>query len=147
MEVEIDEDAREAIAEEGRRQTKQWAESWRRNAIERLEAFESSTGQDVSEIIAAVEEVEWDKSAGAWSFDVDHPGASFVEFGTEPHEIEASRAEALAFEWPDAPADVRKEFSETFPTVFFERVEVNGTPAVAFMRKGQTAAIRDQTRQ
>lgn len=61
----------------------------------------------------------------------DHPAAGLMETGTSRHPVEG---DPLAFEWPDAPADIRRAFADTFPTVFFNRVEVSGLPAARYVR-------------
>lgn len=77
-----------------------------------------------------------------YRFGYGHVASPFFEHGTEPHEIEAKRAEYLAFEWPDAPQEVREMFEETFPTVFFKSVEHPGTPALNYMRRARSQAAR-----
>lgn len=83
---------------------------------------------------------QWDDTENAWVFTVTHAAAVFHEFGASPHEIEAKRAQALAFEWPDAPDEVKEQFEDTFPTVFFNSIEHPGTPAIGFIRYGREKA-------
>lgn len=87
-----------------------------------------------------------------WEFAYPHEGAVFQEFGAKPHEIRARRAEVLAFEWPDAPKEVKEQFEYTEgDLVFFESIDHPGIPAIGFVRKGRdrTAAqlrgIRTET--
>ena len=84
----------------------------------------------------------WVPDENAWIFTVTHAAAVFHEFGADAHEIEAKQAQALAFEWPDAPAEIADQFEDSFPTVFFNSVEHPGTPAIGFIRYG-----REQARQ
>lgn len=83
----------------------------------------------------------WDDDEEHWSFSYPHEGAVFQEFGARPHEIRAKKAEVLAFEWPDAPQEIKEEFSHTEgDLVFFESISHPGIPAIGFVRYG-----RDQT--
>jgi hypothetical protein len=59
----------------------------------------------------------------------------WLEFGTEQHEITPKNSPFLAFEWPDAPVEVQQMFSETFPLVFFKKVNHPGIKAYGHMRK------------
>lgn len=77
----------------------------------------------------------------AWVFSYQHVAAVFAEWGTEPHEIEAATGEFLAFEWPDAPQEVREQFSETFPLVFLKKVRHPGTPEIGYVRAGREEAV------
>lgn len=74
------------------------------------------------------------------AFSWTHAAAVFHEFGATPHEIRAKEAQTLAFEWPDAPQEIRDQFSATFPLVFFDSVEHPGTPAIAPIRYGRDKA-------
>lgn len=82
----------------------------------------------------------WNEQEQAWIFTVTHAAAVFHEYGAEPHEIRAGAAQALAFEWPDAPDEVKEQFEESFPTVFFNGIEHPGTPAIGFIRHGREKA-------
>lgn len=82
----------------------------------------------------------WREDEQAWIFSVTHSAAVFHEFGAEPHEIKARQAQALAFEWPDAPDEIKEQFEDSFPTVFFNSVEHPGTPAIGFIRHGREKA-------
>lgn len=84
----------------------------------------------------------WDEEEQAWIFVWAHAAAVFHEWGADAHEIEAKRAQALVFEWPDAPEEIEEQFEDTFPTVFFNSVQHPGTPAIAPIRYG-----REQARQ
>lgn len=71
----------------------------------------------------------------SWAF--DHEAAQHLEFGTSEHTIEGDPV--LAFEWPDAPAEVRNMFDATFPTVFFQEVTVDGVAETRFTRESLQA--------
>lgn len=80
----------------------------------------------------------WDENDEYWSFSYPHIGAIFQEFGARPHEIRARRAEVLAFEWPDAPQEVKQQFEDTEgDLVFFESIDHPGVPAIGFVRRGR----------
>ncbi|UIO98895.1 hypothetical protein Hbl1158_10150 [Halobaculum sp. CBA1158] len=74
-----------------------------------------------------------ERDGTGYSFYYTHLASPFFHDGTKPHEIRAKRGEFLAFEWPDAPADVQQMFEDTFPTVFFKEVQHPGTPALRFV--------------
>lgn len=85
----------------------------------------------------------WDDAAEQWSFSFPHEGAVFQEFGARPHEIRAKKAQVLAFEWPDAPAEVEEQFEDTEgDLVFFESIDHPGIPAIGFVRYGRDQAKR-----
>lgn len=85
----------------------------------------------------------WDSEEGAWVFACTHAFAGVHEWGAVPHEIEAKTAQALAFEWPDAPDEVKEQYEDTFPLVFFDSVEHPGVPAIGYMRHGRREAARN----
>lgn len=86
---------------------------------------------------------QYDETTGDWTFSYPHEGAVFQEFGAIPHEIRAKEAEALAFEWPDQPDEIREQFEHTEgDLVFFESISHPGIPAIAFVRRS-----RDITRE
>lgn len=73
-----------------------------------------------------------------WEFAYPHEGAIFQEEGARPHEIRARKAEVLAFEWPDAPQEVKEQFEDTEgDLVFFESIDHPGIPAIGFVRRGR----------
>lgn len=78
-----------------------------------------------------VAETQRTRSGVSARLEWDHPAAGLMETGTSRHPVEG---EPLAFEWPDAPADIRRAFADTFPTVFFNKVEVSGLPAARYVR-------------
>jgi hypothetical protein len=83
----------------------------------------------------------WDDQREAWVFSFPHAGAVFQEYGAMPHEIRARRAEVLAFEWPDAPAEVQEQFDHTEgDLVFFESINHPGIPSIGFVRYGRERA-------
>lgn len=75
-------------------------------------------------------------------FGFEHHAAQFLNDGTEPHVIRAKEAEMLAFEWPDAPQEVRDMFEATFPTVFFKEIDHPGTRALRYMERGADEVTR-----
>lgn len=85
----------------------------------------------------------WDEEENQWTFSYPHEGAVFQEFGAKPTEIEAKKAEVLAFEWPDAPEEVQEQFSHTEgDLVFFESIDHPGIPAIGFIRRGRDKTER-----
>lgn len=106
------------------------------------EADSEDSDSNLFPIQRSAQPPQWDDASGVWVFTYPHAAAIFHEVGAEPHVIRARRAEFLAFEWPDAPPDIREQFSETFPTVFFKSVNHPGVPARRFVHGGREAAIR-----
>lgn len=58
--------------------------------------------------------------------------AVHIEYGTDPHTIEADSAAALRFQWPSAPIPVYEAFAGSFPVVFFKEIDHPGTPRQPF---------------
>jgi len=75
---------------------------------------------------------EGDSITVEWSF--EHGAAGLFETGTTDHVIEGSPV--VSFVWEDAPPEVREQFDETFPRVFFQSVEVGGIDETRFTRHG-----------
>jgi hypothetical protein len=63
-----------------------------------------------------------------------HEAAPYFHFGTSDHTVEG---DPLAFPWPDAPDEVREQFEETFPIVFFQSTEPSGIPESRFVTAGR----------
>lgn len=82
----------------------------------------------------------WDEEEEALVWSITHAAAVFHEWGADAHEIRAKEADALAFEWPDAPEEIKEQFESSFPTVFFDSVEHPGTPAIGMVRYGREKA-------
>jgi hypothetical protein len=78
----------------------------------------------------------------AWA--IDHEAAQYLEHGTSDHVIEGDPV--LAFEWPDAPAEVQAMFEDTFPLVFFQSVEVSGVQATHHTERAVRALRRELER-
>lgn len=97
---------------------------------------------DLTDMLDEFQPPRWDEQMEAAVFIWGHEAGIFHEFGAKSHEIEAREAEALAFEWPDAPQEIHEKFEETFPTVFFQSVEHPGVPAIAPIRHGRGEARR-----
>jgi len=102
-----------------------------------LREYGDEFGYDVEPIIESLGQVEVNRTANGltirWGW--THEAAPYLSFGTPDHSVTADDG-VLAFEWPDAPLEVQKEFSETFPTVFFKEVEVQGVEETRFVRRG-----------
>jgi len=82
------------------------------------------------------------EDGGDYVFGYTHHAAQYLNDGTEPHVIRAVNAEWLAFEWPDAPQEIRDMFEATFPTVFFKEIEHPGTRALRYMERSADEVIR-----
>jgi hypothetical protein len=94
---------------------------------------------NLGEIAQSAQPPTWDD--GEWVFSYTHAGAVFQEFGAMPHEIRARKSEYLAFEWPDAPREVKEQFEHTEgDLVFFKSVNHPGIPAIGFVRHGRERA-------
>lgn len=85
---------------------------------------------------------QWDEAREAWVFTYTHLASVWMEYGTRPHVIEPKHADWLAFEWPDAPDEIKERFEDTFPLVFFKRIDHPGAPAIGYVRAGRHACER-----
>lgn len=120
---------------------------WLKEAAERRSQLGKAKGREGREM-QALDQIRkgaipptWDEREEAWVFSFPHRGAIFQEFGARPHEIRAKKAEVLAFEWPDAPAEVEEQFEDTEgDLVFFESIDHPGIPAIGFVRYGRDQA-------
>lgn len=125
----------------------QESDGWLQDAATRRGELGQSKGRQgramhgLASIQQSMQPPQWDDAREAWVWSVTHEGAVFQEFGARPHEIRAKKAEALAFEWPDAPREVQKEFEHTEgDLVFFESIQHPGIPAIGFVRYGRDRA-------
>lgn len=125
-----------------REQAREAAGRWFSSSQEELLAGGDDHGYDVFSVAQAASPPEWDASEDGFVFSYFHPAALFFEDGTEPHEITPSAADALVFEWPDAPPEIREMFADTFPTVFLPKVNVEGIEAIDYFEKGRQEALR-----
>jgi len=88
---------------------------------------------------------EWDSEMEGWAYGFEHRGAVFQDKGATSHEIEAKKSDVLAFEWPDAPEEVKDQFSHTEgDLVFFKSINHPGIPAINFMTEGRES-IRQES--
>lgn len=120
---------------------------WLREAAQRRSALGARKGrvgratQGLDQIRKSATPPRWEN--GEWIFAFPHEGAVFQEYGAVPHEIRAKQAEVLAFEWPDAPAEVQEQFDHTEgDLVFFESIQHPGIPAIGYVRYGRDQAQR-----
>jgi len=142
MSFELDTSDLEAAYDDlARDETRELAGWWFSESQEVLFATGDEFGWDVSSVAQAATPPQWDASREGFAFRYLHEAARYLNDGTAPHEIEATRADTLAFEWEDAPREVRDMFEETFPTVFFQKIEHPGTPAIMFIERGEQKAI------
>lgn len=127
----------------GRELTRDAMDAWFARSQDVLASADSEEDEtNLFPIMQSAQPPTWNENEQAWEFSYTHLATIFHEFGAEPHVIRARRAQFLAFEWPDAPQEIREQFSETFPTVFFKEVEHPGVPERRFVRAGREAAIR-----
>lgn len=102
-------------------------------------------GYDIFPVVQSARPPEW--AGDAAKFVYPHDATEFFEKGTTAHEVEANQADVLAFEWEDAPPEVRDMFEETFPTVFFPSVEVEGIERIGGIERGRQRTVRWLERQ
>lgn len=121
--------------------SEEFARRWFTASNEHLLQKGDEYGYEVYPVVQAAQPPRW--TGDAWVFTYPHRASGYFEYGVEEHEIEANNAEVLAFEWPDAPPDIREMFSDTFPTVFFPKVTHPGIPALAFVRNGRAEVKQD----
>jgi HK97 gp10 family phage protein len=63
--------------------------------------------------------------------------------GGKPITIRARKAQALAFEWPDAPPEVQAKQASTFPLVFFRSVQHPGVAPHPYLRPALKESRKD----
>lgn len=97
-------------------------------------------GYDIFPVVQAARPPEWIDDAARFVY--PHEATVFFEKGTTAHEVEANQAETLAFEWEDAPPEVRDMFEETFPTVFFPTVSVDGIERIGGIERSRQRTVR-----
>lgn len=143
-----------ALDEEAKSTLRDAADVWFTAASDRLvEAAEGRAGIDAEgktyreennlmDMMDEFQPPQWDDREQAFIWSITHHAAVFHEFGAVPHEIEAKKAQALAFEWPDAPDEVKEQFEDTYPLVFFNRIQHPGIPAIGMVRYGRDEARR-----
>lgn len=102
---------------------------------ERLSKAGDSRSYEVFPVVESGTPAFWDDTENVARFEYSHPASYYFEVGTQTHEIVADDG-MLAFEWPDAPQEVQDMFEETFPTVFFKSVEVEGIDRIDFVKQG-----------
>lgn len=103
-------------------------------------SLQGRQSNDLHELAQSFTVPQWDDSEQAWRFAVTHFSAGFHEWGVTPHEIRAKQADVLAFPWPDAPEEIEEKFEDTFPYVFFDKVEHPGVPGIGYLRHGRERA-------
>lgn len=107
----------------------------RRSEIGQRKGRQGRATQGLDQIRKHAVPPQWD--GDSWVFSFPHKGAVFHEYGARSHEIRAKKAEVLAFEWPDAPEEVKEQFEDTEgDLVFFESVNHPGVPAIGYVRHG-----------
>lgn len=118
------------------------ANRWYSKAVDLLYEGGDDYDYEVFPVAQSSTPPEFDDSVQGYAFAFPHPAAWYFEKGTEPHTIEPTNADALVFEWPDAPPEIREMYEDTFPTVFFPRVEVDGIERLDYVERGRAAAER-----
>ena len=157
--MKIEEDVGQRVGTEMERRRKQWgriiATRWKKNAEEYLREVAERRSDNMGDnaesglhrIADEFTDPEWDDSRNRWTFDVDHPAAYIHEVGAQEHEIRARRAQVLAFEWPNAPEEVKEKFSHTEgDLVFFKSVNHPGVPAIGYIAEGRSRTKREVKR-
>lgn len=97
-------------------------------------------GYDIFPVVQSARPPEWTEDGAEFVY--PHEATQFFEKGTTAHEIEANQGDVLAFEWEDAPAEVRDMFEETFPTVFFPSVTVDGIERIGGIERGRQRTVQ-----
>ena len=109
-----------------------------------LRSFGNRHGYNVDPVIESLAEPQIHRSSNRveahWGW--DHTAAPFFNTGTTfTNPIQGNPI--LAFEWPDAPPEVREDFADTFPTVFFPQTEPTGLPGSGFVEAGLHWLMRE----
>lgn len=103
---------------------------------ERLEAVASAHDYEVENVVDSLEgpEVRRENNRIVVEYGWTHKAAAFFERGTADHTVTGNPV--LAFEWPDAPAEVAEDYPETFPLVFFRNTDPSGIEQSRYARHG-----------
>lgn len=124
--------------------TRDFARLWFEEMQDKLLARGEQVDYEVHSVVQSGVPVHWDSDRGAWVTGFEHVAAEFLEEGTDEHTITPKDPDGwLAFEWPDAPQEVREQFSDTFPLVFFKEVDHPGTPALKYARDSRDVVARE----
>lgn len=131
----------DAVGGLSKRAARDVANRWFSRSQEILQEEGDAAGYNHSSVLQSGQPPQFDGES--WRFGYGHTASVFFEFGTEPHTITPNQADMLVFEWEDAPAEVREMFSDTFPTVFFREVEVDGIDELRYVRDGRAQTVRE----
>jgi hypothetical protein len=134
----------EGLEAASREKARDLANKWFSRSQEMLQKRGDDVEYEYFPILQGARPPQW--TGEAWQFSYPHEASKYMEYGTEAHEIEAKEADMLAFEWPDAPPEVREMFEDTFPTVFFKSVEVEGVRELRYIRDSRTEVAAEVNR-
>lgn len=148
-------DAIEGVSEDAAREA---ANRWFSQANENLMAAGDQLDYEVFPVVQSARPPQWDSGEDAWVMQWPHTAAKYMEHGSTEHEVSASSAEYLAFEWPEMANEefgntgetFKEVFSDTWPTVFFKSVTVSGIPRIGFVYSARDDAkrwLRQQARE
>jgi hypothetical protein len=108
-------------------------------------SYAESNGYDIDHVWRDAES-EVEREADAVRISAEWPFSAQFEHGVDPHTIEATNADVLAFPWPEMKGvefgntgqTFDEVFAETWPVVFFPEVdwgsETGGIPAARAVR-------------
>lgn len=142
--------AREALLEEAESKMPELVARMQDIAEDNWRSYASANDYDIEHIWRDVES-EIDRAGDEITATVEWPFSAQFEHGVDPHVIEASDAEMLAFEWSEMAGVEFGEtgrtfdevFADTWPVVFFPKVnwgsESGGIP--------KARAVRDMLRE
>lgn len=124
------------------------ARRWHSAATDHLLRVGDDLEYEVFPVAQAFLPPGWDAREQAAVFGVQHPAAVYFEHGTTEHEVTGSPW--LAFEWGemadeefgDTGMTFKERFEDTWPTVFFPKVEVEGVERIGYMAHGRDVAAR-----
>lgn len=108
------------------------------------EIFQAGGDEHDYEIFPIVKSAQKpERTSEGYHFVYPHEATVFFEKGTTHDEaIQATEAETLAFEWEDAPPEVRRMYEETFPLVFMPESHPDGIERIGGIEKGRQRTIR-----
>jgi hypothetical protein len=134
----------DALQEAAKESARDVANRWFSGSQETLRERGDEADYDYFPVLQGGRPPEW--VGRGWQFSYPHQASEYFEFGTEAHTITPTQADMLVFEWEDAPPEVREMFSDTFPTVFFKQVEVDGIDELRFVRDSRDEVAREVSR-
>ena len=151
LESDFEDTLREVVLDEAEKQAPEIGEELMEIAEEKWRQYAKANDYDIDHVWRDAEGPDVTRGDREVRIQIRWPFSSQFEFGVDPHVIEASDADMLAFPWPEMEGvefgntgqTFDEVFEETWPIVFFPEVdwgsESGGIP--------KARAVRDSLRE